>query len=362
MNQKTIKASTDNLALLKPTAILKDLDFDKILSKCAEFALSADAKQAILDSEIYTDKKWIKEALQRGHEMKEFCAREPLNLIEYYTILKELKSLRIQNYTLGIEDIVKIKVILQNLRLISTSLGHLAWQHLELLRGDLNMIPDLKFITDRIDKIFAADGKVKDDASPSLKIIRDQLRNKQNEIYRSFKKQVAQFRNSGFLAEGEESIRNGRLVLRVLVEHRRKIKGIIHDESDSGKTVFLEPQELVELNNDIFELESEERKEIFRILADLCNLMRPFVEDLEQSYLLLVEWDILLAKTRLAIALDAVRPSLSDSDQMNLKNARHPLLFLKKNWCLQVLAFMLKTASCSFQVQMPVVNPSFSRL
>ena len=92
MNQKTIKASTDNLALLKPTAILKDLDFDKILSKCAEFALSADAKQAILDSEIYTDKKWIKEALQRGHEMKEFCAREPLNLIEYYTILKELKS------------------------------------------------------------------------------------------------------------------------------------------------------------------------------------------------------------------------------------------------------------------------------
>lgn len=103
------------------------------------------------------------------------------------------------------------------------------------------------------------------------------------------------------------------------MEHRRKIKGIIHDESDSGKTVFLEPQELVELNNDIFELESEERKEIFRILADLCNLMRPFVEDLEQSYLLLVEWDILLAKTRLAIALDAVRPSLSDSDQMNLK-------------------------------------------
>jgi DNA mismatch repair protein MutS2 len=329
VDQKTIKASIDNKALLKPGAILKDLDFDKILSRCAEHALSEDARQSILESKIYTHRNFIQESLQRVHEMKEFCVREPLNLIEYHNILKELKSLRIQNYTLGIEDIVKIKVILQNLRMISHALGHLAWHHLELLLKDLSKIPDLKFITDRIDKIFAVDGKVKDDASPALKIIRDQLRNKQNEIYRTFKKQVAQYRSSGFLAEGEESIRNGRLVLRVLVEHRRKIKGIIHDESDSGKTVFLEPQELVELNNDIFELESEERKEIFRILADLCNLMRPYVEDIEQSYLLLVNWDILLAKTRLAISLEAVLPVLSNSDQMNLKNARHPLLFLK---------------------------------
>jgi DNA mismatch repair protein MutS2 len=140
---------------------------------------------------------------------------------------------------------------------------------------------------------------------------------------------VQDFRAKGWLAESGESIRNGRRVLSVPSEHKRKIRGIIHDESDTGRTVFIEPDVVIEINNDIFDLEHDEKREIFRILKNLSDQIRPYSPVIALYYQALVRLDVIQAKAKLAISMRAGMPILKEKPVFNVKKAYHPLLFLK---------------------------------
>ncbi|MEO6190544.1 MAG: Smr/MutS family protein [Saprospiraceae bacterium] len=325
MQRTTRKSQID----LLPKSLLDDLDFDDILNRISDYAIGIDAKENILSTVVGCDLNEINLKLDLVDQFSFINRQCKLEFIEYSNILDDVKSLRIENSVLSIDSILSIKDILSNVEEIKSAIIAQPLAAVFLLRADLIKIENLPFVNSKISKIISKDRGIFDDASEDLSIIRKKIRSKHGEIYRSFKKIVSQLKLKGVLAEGEESIRNGRLVLRVLSEHRRNVEGIIHDESEGGRTVFLEPREIVELNNDLFDLESDERKEIQKILKDLCQYIRPFSEELEESYTLLIHWDELLAKAKFGASIQGLRPQISEERNLHLQKAYHPLLYLK---------------------------------
>ncbi|MEP7197366.1 MAG: Smr/MutS family protein [Saprospiraceae bacterium] len=321
--------SKGDMALLLPQSILSDLEFNNVLQRIADYAIGEDAKNLILKTTVHKNLETIQLKLEELDQFKFLIDQSSIQISAYSNINTIIRNLKIDGYVLSIDDILCIKDVLSNIEIIQEAIINMPSDSVKLLKSDLQKIEDLQFIHSRIKKVISKDRTIQEDASSELQSICRSIVNKKAEIYRSFKKIVAQLRASGMLAEGEESIRNGRFVLRLLSEHRRQVNGIIQDESEGGRTVFVEPQETVELNNDIFDLESSKRKEIQRILAELCRFMRPYHEQLSFAYERLTAWDVLLAKSNLAQSMLAIRPKLEEGQLMNLKEARHPLFYLK---------------------------------
>ncbi|MDR0421555.1 MAG: endonuclease MutS2 [Proteiniphilum sp.] len=184
-------------------------------------------------------------------------------------------------------------------------------------------------ITERIDRILDSFGQVKDHASPRLSEIRRELAATVNGISRSLNTILRKAQAEGYVDKDiSPSLRDGRLVIPVNPSHKRKIKGIVHDESASGRTVFIEPAEVVEANNRVRELEADERREIIRILTDFSNFLRPFLPDLQNSYEFLARIDFIQAKATFAMLTGGIRPPIDDRPLIDWIQAEHPLLHL----------------------------------
>lgn len=181
----------------------------------------------------------------------------------------------------------------------------------------------------KLDSIIDDFGQVKDNASPRLSEIRREIAVTVNSISRNLNSILRKAQSEGFVDKDvAPTMRDGRLVIPVNPSFKRKIKGIVHDESASGKTVFIEPSEVVESNNRIRELESEERREIIRILTQFTDWLRPFLSDVLQSYAFLALIDFIRAKARFTQQINAIRPVLDDERRIDWVQAVHPLLFL----------------------------------
>ncbi len=195
----------------------------------------------------------------------------------------------------------------------------------ELLPG-ISTFPQ---ITKRIDSLLNKFGKITDHASPELSRIRKDLHQAESSVSKTLNAILRQAQADGYVEKDvTPTVRDGRLVLPVSPAFKRKISGIVHDESATGKTIFIEPQQVVEANNRIRELEGEERREIIRILVEFTNFIRPFSEEilLSQSFLGVI--DFLRAKALFAIEINAINPRLDDVCQLEWSKAVHPLLFL----------------------------------
>lgn len=182
-------------------------------------------------------------------------------------------------------------------------------------------------LTKRIHAILDDYGKIKDSASPALAQIRHELSHTAGSVSRILNHILRSAQSDGVVdKDTAPTIRDGRLVIPVAPAMKRKIKGIVHDESATGKTIFIEPTEVVEANNRIRELESEERKEIIRILTDFTDLIRPVVPQLLNSYEFLATIDFIRAKAIFAIDTDSTLPSFEDRSHIDWVQAIHPLL------------------------------------
>lgn len=180
-----------------------------------------------------------------------------------------------------------------------------------------------------IDRIIDLKGLIKSSASPVLKEIRNKLVQKQRFAESIMAKIFIQVKREGLTGDDlEVTIRNGRPVIPVPVSYKRRIKGFIHDESATGQTVFIEPAEVFEINNEIRELENAELREIHRILTEFANFIRPHIESLLQCYYFLGKIDFIRAKARFAIDINAYFPHLHDFPVCEWKNAVHPLLYI----------------------------------
>lgn len=184
-------------------------------------------------------------------------------------------------------------------------------------------------ITKALNKIVDDRGEIYDNASPDLMEIRHLMNKKRADVDVQLSRQLARAKREGWSPENAEAtIRNGRMVIPMLDTHRRKIKGLIHDESATRQTAYLEPSEVVELNNDLRELEFAERHEIQRILAHFTDMIRPQIDSLVNAYWFLARIDFIRAKARLALTLHAGRPIVDSITKINWLDARHPLLYL----------------------------------
>jgi len=180
-----------------------------------------------------------------------------------------------------------------------------------------------------LDKVVDDEGHVRDDASPLLRQLRQELINRQGMLRKQIAGILRHARQEGWVPEGAEpTIRGGRLVLPVIAEHKRRVKGLIHDESASGQTVFIEPEAVFELNNDIKDLENAYQRELIRILTSLTDQLRPHIPDLRKAYQYLGLLDFVRAKALLALRLEATLPALNPRPLLVWKKVRHPLLYL----------------------------------
>ncbi len=305
------------------------LEFDKILNQVAERAVSANAKSRLLgliEADLSTNPN---EELSLLEQIKEFISHRNFSLDIYYDVQSEINLLNIEHSTLSSESFEKIlKLCLNVIKVKSISTKDIPL-NLNKINDLIYKFSDLRFPIKCLKEVFDEHFNIHDHASPDLKRIRYEINNLQKQIQKTFKRELESIRGKGFLAEGEESIRNGRYVLRVLAEHKRKIPGIIVDESESGKSTFIEPQVCLELNNELIELEIGEKREIARILFDLTNKLKNYSNEFAIAHNLLIELDVLLAKSYFALQINGIKPHISEDKKIYVNNAYHPLLYIK---------------------------------
>ena len=198
-----------------------------------------------------------------------------------------------------------------------------------VLRSMCSSVKTYPYVLEAIDRIIDRRGIIKDNASSRLKEIRAELVGKSIQVSKRLNAILKQAQSDGIVdPDTSVSVRNGRGVIPVSAYDKRKIRGLIHDQSASGKTVFIEPEEIVEINNDIIELEYEEKREIVRILTAFADNVRPYIDDLLESNLFLGEIDFIRAKAILGNHLHTIKPIIVSKPFISWKKAIHPLLSL----------------------------------
>jgi len=329
---------------LVPKDFYEKLEFDKIIQLLLRHGMGQPGIDRLQALEPVTDlisiERWLKETAEFRASMEE---KTPFPMSHYTDISEYLKQLLVIDYVMPIEALQEINVIIVSIHQIKKYFSYArreSFPQLSLIIKDLIFDEELiKSITSVIDE----KGEIRPDASPELQKIRKMITSKNIELDKRFRKLVIEYRNNGWLTESTESVRNGRRVLSVPAEHKRKIRGIIHDESATGKTAFIEPEVIIAINNDIFDFEKEQQREIYRILKDLSTTLRPYTPQL-QSYLeVIIKYDVIQAKAHLARQYDGVRPKLRTAAHIQLEEAYHPLLLLKnKDTKKMTVPFSLK--------------------
>ena len=228
---------------------------------------------------------------------------------------------------LDVKDVVDLRLNVSTLRAVTTYLRARDAERFPALIKMTESVELFPNIEHEIERIINKYGEVKDTASPQLAEIRRSILSAQSSISKTLNAILRQAQASGIVdKETAPTIREGRLVIPVSAMNKRKIQGIIHDESATGKTAFVEPTAVVEVNNRLRELENEERREIIRILVEFTNLVRPYYEAIAQSVYFLAEVDALRAKSQFSISIRAIKPYLVSDCEVDWHEARHPLL------------------------------------
>ena len=314
---------------LFPETAEQQLEFDKIKSLLIAHCRSEYARSRARDLRIHTHRKFIEPQLLQTHEYKllfenhlHFPDDAVLNLSN------ELKLLSIEASVLSGEQFLQIKKLANAIQQIFrwfTPDRKIAYPSLLLIIAATYFEKTIILL---IDEILDEYGIVKDSASEKLADIRMALYKKRIELKRVFARIVSKLNKEGYLTDIEESFMNGRKVLAVFAEQKRMVKGILHGESDSRRTSFIEPEETTHLNNDILSLENEERKEVYVILQQLTTKMRAYHSLLSTYHQILGEYDFVRAKARMALEYHGQLPALHDQPTIKLVNALHPLLFI----------------------------------
>jgi DNA mismatch repair protein MutS2 len=307
------------------------LEFDKIIVQMKQLAISEMASERFDDLRLSADKPAIERALTETTELRGILDHEAsFPLHQLWDVRDELDSAAIEGNYLKPEALLRVT---ENLRT--------SWQVRSFLHNRISAYPNLwrhaesitnfKHIEAEIDaKIDSQSRAVRDSASPKLHQIRKEIARGEERVRRVLESQFKTYAQRGVLQDDVVTFREGRLVLPVKIENRERVKGLVHGHSASGSTLFIEPFEAVEINNDIHRLRGEEAAEIERILRALTATIRGELPAIEQNLNALVHLDFVQAKARLAKMLNGNQPALNEKNLIDISNGRHPLLLLRK--------------------------------
>ncbi len=309
------------------------IGFNEIRTHLKSFCLGILGKENVDNMEYSADASVVTEWLCQTREFRKLQECTDDFPLQYFFDMREAVSrVRIEGTHLEEAELFDLRRSLNTIACIVRYLnssdgdGNYDYPALQRITEGIRIFPELVV---RIDQIVDKFGNIKDTASPALTDIRRELSRAEGSVSRTLYNILHAAQSEGLIDKDvSPTMRDGRLVVPIAPGMKRRIKGIVHDESSSGKTVFVEPAEVVEANNRIRELEAEERREIIRILTDFTNTIRPSVKDIVGSYRLLADIDFIRAKAEFAKLVNGIEPEVADHPVVDWICARHPLLWL----------------------------------
>ncbi|MDR1652458.1 MAG: Smr/MutS family protein [Prevotellaceae bacterium] len=317
--------------MLYPGNIEEKIDFISIRHTLKATCISPLGEEQVDMMSFRTEFAEIQLLLSKAGEMFRLLNNEQddLPVGDFFDLRQSLARVRIEGLFLDESEVFHLRRTLEAVQLIVSFINNREENLYPKLKNMVASVGDFSVIIKRIDLILNKFGKIKDNASPELSHIRREISVAQNSISRILQNVLRQAQSEGLVDKDvAPALRDGRLVIPVLPASRRKIRGIVHDESASGKTVFIEPEQAVQANNYIRELENEERREIIRILTEFTNFIRPFAAEIINSQYFLGEIDFLRAKTIFSLKINAVSPQMENICRIDWRQAMHPILFL----------------------------------
>ena len=308
---------------------IKKLEYKKITSYIANYALTENGKNEILNIHPLKNIKAVLEEGEKVSEAKKIIIENEYPPFEYIPDLtKSLEQSRIDGAVLTANKILEILKFAK----LSRSLKQFLKKNLEIAPSFIEFVNDLfseKIFEHHIEKIINEKGEIKDKASSKLFEIRKEVREKQSSLTKSINKIMKSLENKEMVREDYLTLRDGRMVIPIKSEHKRHLKGFIHSESASGQTVYIEPEETLELNNEIVSLGFAEKREIDRLLKDLTQLIGDQSISLSVSLQSITKLDSLFARAKYSIEIIGSFPSIDNSKPFFISDARHPALLKK---------------------------------
>lgn len=312
-----------------PHTIEQKIGFDSIKKLIEQYCKSDIGRKIIEDIAFSTSQHKIEESMNLCYEMKNILQYEDdftqPSFQHIYHLLSSIiphdTYIEGQDFLVLKNSLVEINTSIQFFTAHANTYPQL-YAHYSSLHIPVELIREIHTVIDDA-------AQIRPQASPELQKIREALVQKQRQVSHIMNQALKLAKKEEWCdAESELTIRNGRLVLPLFAACKRKVKGVVHDESATGKTSFVEPIETFELHNDITQLELEEKKEIIKILKRLTSEIRPHIPDIKLCYNALAEIDALIAKALFAIRIDANKPNITRKAHISLTAARHPLLII----------------------------------
>ena len=320
--------------MIYPNNYESKIGFDTIRHLLKERCMSSLGKEKVDELSFSDDAALVNEQMAQIREMRRLMeAVEKPEMNYFFDVRESVTRIRMENTHLEEDELFDLRRSLETIGVIVTFLNknngddefpEYAYPALHRLAADVQTFPA---IIRRIDSILDKFGKIKDSASMTLAGIRHEMEQTAGSISRTLYTILHSAQRDGLVAQDvAPTLRDGRLMIPVAPGLKRRIKGIVHDESATGKTVFIEPAEVVEANNKVRELEAQERREIIRILTVFSDELRPYVHEVLDSYHFLAQIDLTHAKAEMAIQMQAFEPEVKAEPTMDWIRAIHPLL------------------------------------
>ena len=305
----------------------RKIGFDRIRAQLSERCTMPTARERLAAEEFSTSAREIEHRLSLADEMRIVLEMEhDFSKEDYPDIQPVLAKLRIEGAFLDVVEVVLLRQALAEIGAVVAFLLDRKERYPALYDRTRGIEPFPEIVRD-IDRLVDSFGEMRDSASPELAQIRRAIREREGQAAKRLQQVLAAAKSAGIVeADAQLSVRDGKTVIPVSASNKRKLNGFIHDESATGRTFYVEPVEVIELNNELRELQYAERREIVRILTEFTEQLRPDAELLAAAGDYLADIDLYRAKGRWASENGCVRPIVSTDDRLVLKNARHPLL------------------------------------
>ncbi|WP_375447080.1 endonuclease MutS2 [uncultured Fibrella sp.] len=316
--------------MLYPNTLEQKLGFDKIRELLRQACISPLGQDYVDKIRFSDNHQLIDKLLRQTYEFTQIVQYEPdFPQSNYLDVRPQLQKARVEGITLMEDEFFDLKLALKAIQDCLRFLANQEEDQYPYLAELAQPVVVDKNLLAALERVIDDRGHVRDNASPELASIRRRIISEQTNLRKKLDGMLRTARQQGWIPDDLGlTVRGGRLVIPLAAEHKRKIRGFIHDESDTGKTVYIEPAEVFDGNNEVRELEYEERREVYRILLALTDQVRPFLPELSKAINFLAQIDFIRAKAKLAGELQAGMPQVMNRPVLNWTAARHPLLYL----------------------------------
>jgi DNA mismatch repair protein MutS2 len=304
------------------------LEFNKIIERLSEFAETQNGKKEVRKLDVSSDLEGVRFKQKQTAEALSIIIEKGTPPMGGITEIKEYVKRGSVGGIIFLRGLLNCADTLRAARLVKNYvlLNNKEDAHNEILEELCGAIYADKETEDKIYDVIISEEEIADDASPELKRIRREIQIKQNSIKNKINQIVGSSTMQKYLQENIVTMRNDRYVIPVKKEYRSMVRGIIHDQSSTGSTLFIEPMAIVEMTNEISDLKAEEKKEIERILLELSGMIGDIASEMISNQEILTELDFIFAKGKYAISINGIEPKINDRGYIRIKKGRHPLI------------------------------------